>query len=87
MNVALKNGDELTGRLLEETPDKLVLMIDPISNVQREISRSQVQKREPSKVSPMPESLVDILTKEEILDLLAYIESGGKQSAPAFSKK
>ena len=40
-----------------------------------------------SKISPMPEGLVNILNKNEILDLLAYIESGGKQTAAAFSKK
>lgn len=34
----------------------------------------------------MPEGLVNVLTKEEILDLLAYIESGGKATAPAFAK-
>ena len=56
-------------------------------NPKKEIARKDVEKREPSKVSPMPEGLVNILTKNEILDMLAYIESGGKQSAAAFSKK
>jgi hypothetical protein len=35
----------------------------------------------------MPEGLVNILRKDEILDLLAYIESGGKQNDPRFLKK
>jgi len=30
---------------------------------------------------------VDILTREEILDLLAYLESGGRADAPAFRKQ
>jgi len=50
------------------------------------VARKDVEKRQPSKISPMPEGLVSILTKEEILDLLAYMESGGKQTAAAFSK-
>ena len=33
----------------------------------------------------MPEGLLSILTREEILDLLAYIESGGKANAAAFA--
>ena len=87
INVKLKNGDDFTGRLLEETPEKLVLLIDPLSNIQREINRSDVQSREPSKISPMPDGLVSILTKEEILDLMAYLESGGNKSAAAFTQK
>jgi len=34
----------------------------------------------------MPEGLVNILTKEEILDLLAYIEAGGKREHAAFAR-
>jgi len=87
ITVSLKNGDDVTGRLLEETPDKLVLLIDPLTNKTTEVSRKDVEKRQPSKISPMPEGLVNLLTKEEILDLLAYMESGGKQTAAAFSQK
>ena len=83
----LKDGDAVTGRLLEEKPDKLVLLVEPLTNQKKEIARKDIEKREPSKVSPMPEGLVNILSKNEILDLLAYIESGGKQTAAAFSKK
>jgi hypothetical protein len=34
----------------------------------------------------MPEGLVNILTKDEILDLLAYLESGGREPAAASGK-
>jgi len=74
ITVTLKDGDDVTGRLLEETPQKLVLLINPLTNEKTELSRSDVQKRAPSKISPMPEGLVNILTKDEVLDLLAYIE-------------
>jgi len=85
--VYLKNGDEVTGQLLQETPEKLVLVTDPLTNKKAEVAVKDVQKREPSKLSPMPEGLVNILTKDEILDMLAYMESGGKQSAAAFTQK
>jgi putative heme-binding domain-containing protein len=87
ITVTLKNGDDVTGRLLEETPQKLVLLINPLTNDKTEVKRSDVQTRAPSKISPMPEGLVNILSRDEILDLLAYIEAGGKQSAAAFSQK
>jgi len=87
ITVTLKNGDDVTGRLLEETPQKLVMLLDPLTNAKTEVKRSDVAKRAPSKTSPMPEGLVNILSKDEMLDLLAYIEAGGKQSAAAFLQK
>ena len=34
----------------------------------------------------MPEGLVSILNKEEVLDLLAYLRTGGNPTDPAFAK-
>ena len=79
-----KNGDDVTGRVLEENDQKLVVLSDPLKNTRVEVLKKDVAKRQPSKVSPMAEGLVDVLSKEEILDLLAYIESGGKSTAAAF---
>ena len=86
-NVALllKNGDDITGRVVEEDSRRLLLVTDPLKQTQREIRKNEIQERRPSKLSPMPEGLVSILTKDEILDLLAYIESGGKPAAAAFT--
>ena len=83
----LKNGDEFSGRVMEENSRRIILMIDPLKQTQEEIQKNQIKERQPSKVSPMPEGLVNILTKDEILDLLAYIESGGKATANAFGTK
>ena len=83
--LALKNGDDVTGRIIEEDSRRIVVVTDPLKQTQREIRKSEIQERRPSKLSPMPEGLVSILTKEEILDLLAYIESGGKPTAAAFA--
>ena len=87
-NVALtlKNGDDVTGRVIEEDSRRIVVVTDPLKQTQREIRKSEIQARRPSKLSPMPEGLVTILTKDEILDLLAYIESGGKPTAAEFGR-
>jgi len=79
-----KDGDDVTGRLVEETDTKLVLVPNQLTGEKVEVKKSDVQSRAPSRLSPMPEALVNILTKEEILDLLAYIESGGKRDHAAF---
>ncbi|MBA3801128.1 MAG: hypothetical protein H0X18_18960, partial [Geodermatophilaceae bacterium] len=37
-----------------------------------------------SRVSSMPAGLIDVLTKDEVLDLIAYVESAGNPDAPMF---
>ena len=87
ITVTKKDGDDVTGRLLEDTDTKLVLATNPLTMDKTEIKKSDVKSRVPSKVSPMPEGLVNILSREEILDLLAYIESAGKKESAAFKAK
>ena len=57
------------------------LAVNAGSTVEKEIS-----SREVSKVSVMPPGLINVLTKDEILDLLAYLASGGDEKAAAFAK-
>jgi hypothetical protein len=49
------------------------------------ITKSDIDFRRVSKISPMPEGLVNIFTKEEILDLVAYLESGGRRDHSDFA--
>jgi len=82
----LKNGDIVSGRILEENDARYVVLVNPLANVNTEVKKSDVVKRAPAKVSMMPEGLVNTLTKDEILDMLAYIESAGKPNSPLFQK-
>ena len=84
--VTTRDGDLVVGRLVEENDQKLVLVTNPLTGEKAEVAKADVESRAPSKVSPMPEGLLNVLTKEEILDLLAFIESGGKQDAAVFSQ-
>jgi putative heme-binding domain-containing protein len=84
MTFALKNGEEVTGRLLEDAPDKFVVLTDPLKGGKTELKKADVKSKEASKISPMPEGLVNNFTKDEILDLLAYLLSNGKADAAAF---
>jgi putative heme-binding domain-containing protein len=83
--VTKKDGDDITGRVLEENDQRVVVRTDPLKGTTVEIRKSDIANRVPSKLSPMPEGLINILTRDEILDLLAYVESGGKADAKAFS--
>ena len=82
-----KDGDDVIGRIAEETDQKVVVITNPLTQARVEVMKSDIEKRVASKISPMPEGLVNMFTKSEILDLIAYMESGGKESAPAFEKK
>jgi hypothetical protein len=51
-------------------------MFSPAETVK--VDRKDVLSIEPSKTSPMPDGLLSSLTQEEVLDLLAYLVSGGR---------
>ncbi len=87
MAIIKKDGDDVTGRIVDEDDKRIVVVTDPLKQTKVEIPKSEIEKRVASKISPMPEGLVNNLTKDEIFDLIAYLESGGKESAPAFQKK
>ena len=82
--IVKKNEEEFSGYVVEETADKVVIMFDPLNGTTAEVKKSDIQTRSISKLSPMPEGLLNVLTKEEILDLIAYIESDGKATGAAF---
>jgi len=72
--------------VVEENGQKLVLNTDPMRPNREEFRKADIVSRRPSKISPMPEGLVSSLTEDEIWDLIAYLESGGKKGNPAFKK-
>jgi putative heme-binding domain-containing protein len=83
--VLTKDGDELVGRIVGETASDISLMTDAINRTIVNIPKTNIEKREFSRISPMPPALVNCYTATEILDLLAYLESG--VHAPALQAK
>jgi hypothetical protein len=61
-------------------------MTDPFHTTKEEFRKADIVSRRPSKISPMPEGLVNSMTEDEIWDLTAYLESGGKKTSAAFKK-
>jgi putative heme-binding domain-containing protein len=85
-DITLKDGTMVTGRVVSETDDKIVLRPSMLALDTKEIAKANVKSRELSKVSPMLPGLVNTLTKEEILDLLAYFEAAGHADGAPFKK-
>ncbi len=71
----LKNGKQIVGRHIETTGDAIVVGTNPenpLANHVR-IKKKDVESVAPSRLSAMPEGLLNTLTREEVLDLLAYL--------------
>jgi len=83
--VVLRNGDDVTGRLVDESGETLTLLPNQLEPTLRvTVAKGDIASRSFSKLSPMPEGLLNSLGKEEILDLLAFIEAGGRKNARNF---
>ena len=84
--LTLKNGDIAVGRIVAETNDTITVRPSLLAPQLQEIKKGEIKSQQLSKVSPMPPALLSSLSKEDVLDLLAFLASGGKKDAPAFAK-
>jgi putative heme-binding domain-containing protein len=80
-------GKIFEGRILDKNDQSITVAVDPRGPTGViQIPADAVDETVPSKVSMMPKDLLNTLSKEEILDLLAYIESGGDEEHANFQK-
>jgi putative heme-binding domain-containing protein len=88
MNTAIETtgGKIFIGRIVDETADKVVLRPNPLEQESVTIKKTEIESRELSKISPMPAGLLNTFRKDEILDLLAYLECLGDSKHPNFQK-
>ncbi len=87
VTVVTEAGKTFTGVVVNLSGDSLTLntdLTDP--NLRVTIDRKEIEEMEPSKTSPMPANLLGRLTKDEVLDLLAYVLSGGEPGHELFRK-
>ena len=80
-----KSGNVVTGMILEETPAADQGDREPPGQDRAGVlDRADIDERSKSPTSIMPKGLLDKLTREEILDLIAYIAARGDAKAPLF---
>jgi putative heme-binding domain-containing protein len=82
--VRTTDGNVIDGHIVEETADSLVLQPNVLKPDKITVKKADITARALSKVSPMPDGLVNNLEKDEILDLIAFLESGGNAEHPDF---
>jgi putative heme-binding domain-containing protein len=88
VSIVMMDGRVVTGRIVNLAGDSLKInanMLEP--NTQIGVDRRQIEEMFPSKISMMPEGLLNTLTENEILDLMAYLLSRGDARNPMFEKK
>lgn len=85
MVITQYDGQTITGIIVNLNGDNVMVNTDPAAPWQQEtIDRKKVKSIEPSKTSLMPEGLLALLTGDEILDLTAYVLSGGDRKSGMF---
>ncbi len=67
----LKDGRRLNGVIVEEN-DGVVLLGDTAGTITK-IKETAIDRRAPQKGSIMPDKLFDLLTQQEMRDLIAYL--------------
>lgn len=79
-SLELKSGRVVTGRLITGDESSVLVSTNPLAFDQlTRVSLADIENQTASTVSPMPVGLLNGFTKEEISDLLAYLESEGRE--------
>jgi putative heme-binding domain-containing protein len=73
------------GTVQSEDDKQVVLRSSPLSTETEKVLKKDIAVRRPSKLSVMPEGLLDVLSETEVLDLLAYVRSAGDPKDKAFA--
>ena len=83
--LTLDDGRQVIGLITEETPDVVKVMENPLAKCEPTIvKKSAISERTKSPKSIMPEGLLSQLTREEILDLVAYVAARGDSQHKLF---
>jgi putative heme-binding domain-containing protein len=77
----LKDGESLFGMIVNEDGNSWTVQTGPSDTLIQTLKKSDVANQRPQNSSLMPLALLNTLSKEEILDLLAYLEAGANSAA------
>jgi len=82
----LDSGKTVTGLIVEETGTTVKVIINPLAKAAPTVlQKSEIDARKTSPVSTMPKGLANKLSREEILDLLAYVYARGDKKHKLFA--
>lgn len=86
--ITLNNGQAVIGRVVVEENNHLFVMTSAFApQALTTLADADIKERVPHQVSMMPPGLINSLNQDEVLDLYAYILSGGNPEDPRFQAK
>jgi hypothetical protein len=68
----------VVGRVVGQDAATLTVSTNPLGNERETVARADIERTDPVPTSGMPAGLLDARTRAEVLDLLAYLEAGGR---------
>lgn len=77
--VILESGKVLTGIIVAEDKTTVSLLANPEAKEPAVVQKSEILEREKTSTSMMPKALLDRFSKEEIFEILSYIEASQKK--------
>lgn len=78
--ILVDDGRLRTGLVIKETADEVQMLPNLLKPDKIEtIKKSSIEERKTADVSTMPAGLLDTFTVEEVLDLLYYVQTGGRK--------
>lgn len=85
--ITKKDGSVVLGRIVVEENGKVFVMTNPFApNDQTALDEKDIAKKQTRKISMMPPGLINALNQDELLDLVAYLVSGGNAQDKVFQK-
>lgn len=88
VNIITLDGKAIHGRIINLAGDSFRVQTDMLNpGALQSVDRKQIDEIIPSKISMMPEGLLNVLTEEEILDLMAYLLSRGDRTNAMFQQE
>jgi putative heme-binding domain-containing protein len=84
----LRDGTVVRGTVVDAVGDKLVVApVMMVPDVTVQIAKADIKSEAPSAVSPMPAGLMNPFTRDQILDLMAFLDAGGNPDAAVYQRK
>jgi len=75
---SMKDGESVAGMVLKEDADSVTIQAGPSDALVQKLKKSDIADRKPQPSSIMPAGLLNNLSKDQVLDLLGFVTSGGE---------
>ena len=74
----LKNDEPVTGMIVKQDAESVTVQTGPSASLIQTLKRSDITSQKMKDTSPMPVGLLNLMSKEDIFDLLAWLEKDGR---------